>query len=172
MLYTGALFYSEDMQTMSGGMPLDEFKHGLEMQMLAWERVPEISKDPTKGVKWHWTAKHRAGNDDRVITLLMMWWSVVFYAKPRYADFIRRCVLPRRMNRLTPDEQAEMERAVALPKANVVGTGDTQMDCAPLRLANKMGAFNVPAAKRPYSTIAAESGQTPGGFKRFQPGQK
>ena len=72
VLATGAICYSEDMATYPS-RDLEEYKNGLEKQLLSWERVAEVSaKDPTKPVHWRWTAKHRAGNDDRVVTLVML----------------------------------------------------------------------------------------------------
>lgn len=77
-LATGGLSYSEDMQV-HPSMKLDEYRDGLERQAMCWERIPEVSKDPTKPVKWRWTAKHRAGNDDRIVSLLMLAYVYVFF---------------------------------------------------------------------------------------------
>jgi hypothetical protein len=121
--YTGALSYSEHMTTYYN-QKLDDYKDGLERQAMCWERVPTVSKDPTKPVHWHWTAKHKAGNDDRIVTLLMMWWHKVFYEHPRYADVIRSVIMPRRMlpGMATFEEQQAAQAAVLAPRANVVNT--------------------------------------------------
>lgn len=161
LLATGGVFFSEDMQCYPK-LTLEEYKDGLCKQALCWERVPEVSKDPTKPVKWHWSAKNKAGNDDRIVTLLMMWWSVVFYSKPRYTDFIRRSILPRRMHKSGNAVEEELRGTMGMPRAHV-GFDDstTTLEVSPLRAFAKMGVFHqadAMASKRSLSAIAAGQG--------------
>jgi hypothetical protein len=84
----GGLSFSEQFST-HHECPTDKFQDQMVRQALGWERCAVMPKDPTKPVTWHWSAKHTCGNDDIIITMLMLaYWPSVFRKKPRYTQFI------------------------------------------------------------------------------------
>ncbi len=143
---TGGISYSEDIKTYPGES-VDKMRDILERETLAWERTVELPKDRTKPAKFHWTSKHKVSNDDLCVTLLMLaYWSQVFYARERYADFIRRCVLPRRL--AAQNRYAEARQLVAPPKAHVGAIRPIDLPIAPERIAANL-------LKRPLATSEA-----------------
>jgi hypothetical protein len=92
LMALGGVFFSRNM-TVHQEIKLDWFQDELIRQLLGWERVAVIPKDPTKPVAWHYSAKHTCGNDDIAVDLLMLcFWPMVFMQSARYTRFIQEVI--------------------------------------------------------------------------------
>lgn len=74
LLAANGIHYSENLMTYPGpdAKPVEILKHNFEKQLLCWEKLIDYDETNVHAkVRYKWTAKHAAGNDDLAVAGLM-----------------------------------------------------------------------------------------------------